>query len=294
VTWAGLAINIVLAALKVAGGLIGSSQAVVADGVHSLSDTGTDVAILLGVGVWARPADPSHPHGHRRIETLVTNGIGIVLMLAGVGIAYHAVLTLQQAHAHPPGWVALGAAVLSVLAKESLYQWTARVGKRIKSSAVVANAWHHRSDAISSVPVVLAVLGARILPSWYFLDHLASVVVSVFILRTGWRVFWPAVKELVDVGASRREVARIRKIAMETPRVRQVLRIRTRYVGGSLMVDLHVLVDEQMTVREGHDVAEKVQERLLASGPDVVDAVVHLEPVQDGGGPAAAEQGSRP
>lgn len=280
VTWLGLVGNVLLSLLKLVCGYVGSSQAVMADGVHSLSDSSTDVTILLGVGYWSRPPDHSHPYGHRRIETVVTSGIGVVLMAAAAILAYHAISALEEPHARAPGWIALGAAVVSIVAKEGLYRWSASVGRRIKSPAMIANAWHHRSDAFSSVPVALAVLAARVVPEWTFIDHLAGVVVSVFICRAGWRVFWPALKELVDVGAPRGEVKRIRQVALEIEGVREVHGVRTRYVGGSLKVDLHVLVDGSLSVKEGHEIAERVQQRLLDSGPDVVDAVAHVEPVE--------------
>lgn len=280
----GLFVNVLLALLKIGAGVFGNSQAVLADGIHSFSDSGTDISILLGAGYWSKPPDFSHPHGHQRIETLVTTAIGIILITAGGLIGYRALSTLHTPHDSTPGWVAFGAALVSIISKEGLYRWTARVGRNIKSSAVVANAVHHRSDAFSSIPVACAVLLARVFPAWAFLDLLASLVVSVFILWAGWQVFWPAARELVDVGASKRELERIRNLALETDGVRKVHGIRTRYLGGSLVVDLHVLVDGSLSVSEGHRISESVKDRLLVDGPGVVDAVVHLEPVQSASG----------
>lgn len=280
VTWLGLVGNLGLCVLKLVGGVLGNSQAVVADGVHSLTDSSTDITILLGVGFWSKPPDSTHPHGHRRIETLITTAIGILLMAVATGLAYRAIATLQTPRGHAPGWIALVAAVVSILSKEGLFRWTASVGRRISSSAILANAWHHRSDAFSSVPVAVAVLAARVMPEWGFVDHLAGAVVSVFIFRAGLQIAWPAVKELVDVGASDEELERIRKVACQTPGVRDIHGIRTRYVGGSIKVDLHVLVDGDMSVYRGHEIAESVKDRLIESGPDVVDAEVHIEPTE--------------
>lgn len=282
VTWLGLLGNLGLCALKLAGGVLGNSQAVVADGVHSLTDSSTDITILLGVGFWSKPPDSTHPHGHRRIETLITTAIGILLMAVAAGLAYRAMATLQTPRDHAPGWIAFAAAVVSILSKEGLFRWTASVGRRIKSSAILANAWHHRSDAFSSAPVAVAVLVARTMPGWAFVDHLAGAVVAVFIFRAGLQIAWPAVKELVDVGASEEELERIRRLACETPGVRDIHDVRTRYVGGSIKVDLHVLVDGDMSVQHGHEIAEAVKQRLVDSGPDVVDAEVHIEPLEDG------------
>ncbi len=277
-TWVGLTVNILLSALKMAGGVLGSSQAIVADGVHSLSDSSTDIAILIGVRFWSRPPDESHPYGHRRIETLVTAFIGLVLLAVAVGLIYNAIVTFQRPHPERPHWIALVAALISIASKETLYRWTVTVGKRIKSSAVLANAWHHRSDAFSSIPTAIAVAIVLSYPSLGFLDHLAAVVVSFFILRVAWNVTSPALKELVDSGASRKDCERIRSIALATEGVQRVHAIRTRYVGPGLLVDLHVLVDPNITVGQGHNIGGQVKQRLLSEGPDVVDVIAHLEP----------------
>lgn len=282
ITWIGLAGNLSLAALKLMGGLLGRSHAVVADAVHSLSDSSTDVAILIGIGYWSKPPDTTHPHGHGRIETLFTVAIGGMLAAVAVGLAYNAFAGLTDPPEAPPGWIALGAALLSVFSKEGLYRWTVRVGRRIRSSVVVANAWHHRSDALSSVPVVLAVAGALLRPNWVMLDHLGAVVVSVFIFRAAAMIAWPALKELVDTGASPEMLERIADIALNVDGVERVHAIRTRRVGGRFHVDLHVLVDGAVSVRRGHDIAEEVQRCLIEDEGNLTDVVVHVEPLDDG------------
>jgi cation diffusion facilitator family transporter len=280
VTAIGLAVNLVLSALKLAGGLVGASQVIVADAVHSLSDSTTDVAVLIGVKYWTKPPDRLHPHGHGRIESVVTAGIGLVLMAAALSLAWHAARTLLDGHERAPGTVALAAALVSIVSKEGLYQWTVRVGRRAGSVAVVANAWHHRSDALSSIPAALAVVLTRLRPSWIFLDNLGAVIVSAFIFRVGVLCAWPAIKEILEFGASDRDLERIKEIALATPGVAEVHAIRTRYLGGNVHVDLHVLVDGAMTVREGHVVSEAVKQRLLREGPRLGDVVVHLEPCE--------------
>jgi cation diffusion facilitator family transporter len=270
-----------LSVLKFVAGIFGRSQAVVADAVHSLSDSSTDVAILVGVRYWSQPPDLGHPHGHRRIETVITTVIGVVLAGVAVGLIYNALTTLHERDAAPPGWIAFAAALVSIFSKEMLYRWTFVVGKRIKSSAVVANAWHHRSDAFSSIPAALAVAGAAVSRSWSFLDHVGAVVVSLFIFQAAWRIAWPALGQLVDAGASWKDLERIRTIALGTEGVGTVHAIRTRHIGSGFQVDLHILVDGRMTVREGHDISEAVKQNLLADGPEVVDVVVHLEPHEE-------------
>lgn len=278
VTWVSLGVNLLLSALKAAAGIVGNSHAVVADAVHSLSDSTTDIAILIGAGFWGAPADDSHPYGHRRIETIVSIAIGAVLAAAGVGLVLSAVTTMREGHAETPGRIALAAAIASMIVKETLYRWTYRVGKRLHSLSLKANAWHHRSDALSSIPTALAVGMAILSPAWAFLDRVGAVVVSVFVFHAAFKVAWPCLRELVDEGAPGDTTDRIKTIAFSVEGVRQVHRLRARYTGGRLQVDLHVLVDENMSVREGHEIATEVSRRIIAEGPRVLDVVVHMEP----------------
>jgi len=284
VTIVGLVCNLALAVIKFAAGVVGSSQAVIADAVHSLSDLSTDLAVLIGVRFWSAPPDECHPHGHARIETAVTMGIGLALAAAGLLLGYNALAGLRYVPGRSPTAVALGAALLSLVAKEALYRWTIAAGRRIQSTAVIANAWHHRSDALSSIPVVLAVGVAMIRADLSFVDRVGAVLVSYLIIRASWTVIRPALGELVDRGASEEVRRRVELIARETPGVLDVHAVRTRYTGSRLSVDLHALVDPTITVREGHDIAEHLKERLLSHGPDVMDVVVHLEPFEAGKG----------
>jgi cation diffusion facilitator family transporter len=282
VTAWGLVANLALSGIKFVFGVVGSSQSLVADAVHSLSDSVTDIAVLVGVSYWAAPADADHPYGHARIETMVTATIGILLGLVGLGIGYHAISEINEKDAARPGWIAFVAACLSIVAKEALYQWNVRVGKRTKSSALLANAWHHRSDALSSVPVAIAVLATRIWPSWGVLDHIAAVIVCMLIVYASWQISWPALRQLSDVGVADEQRDTLLALATSTQGVRAVHALRTRYLGPGLQIDLHVQVDPELTVREGHAIAGAVKHRLLDEGPEVVDVLVHLEPLPDG------------
>ncbi len=282
VTIGGMAVNIVLSVLKFVLGTIGGSQAVVADAVHSLSDIVTDVTILVGVRYWSRPADAGHPHGHRRLEVVITLGIGIALGVVATGILFNAVTTFFGQHESSPGWIAFWAAFASIVSKELMYRWTVNVGNRIKSAPLVANAWHHRSDALSSIPAALAVAGAAISPGWAFLDQLGAVVVSIFIYYAAFKIVRPAFDTLMDRGAPEADVEKIRTIALKTRGVKSVHKIRTRYISGlSLAVDLHIEVDKEMTVKDGHDISGAVKSALLEKGPEVADVVVHLEPYEE-------------
>ena len=278
VTWLGLYVNLALAAIKFAAGILGRSQALVADAIHTLTDLTTDIAVIAGSHYWSRPPDDNHPYGHRRLETLVTVFIGVALIAAGIGIGWKAVSTLHELHGSPPGWIAVFAAVLSVVCKEIIYRWTAATGRRVKSTALAANAWHHRTDALSSVPVLIAVAGARIFPGWSFLDHLGAVVVSIFILHASFKIIWPGLSELIDVGVPTEIRKRIRDIALKNESVLQVHDIRTRYISSSIQVDLHIVVEGLITVREGHNIADDVKERIMEAIPEVLDVVVHVDP----------------
>jgi len=278
VTWLGLLINIALACIKFAAGYFGRSQALTADAIHSLTDTTTDFAVIAGSHFWSRPPDESHPYGHRRLETLVTVFIGLMLAAAGIGIGWDAVSDLRDKQATPPGWIALLVAMVSIVTKEVLYRWTARAGKRIKSPALAANAWHHRTDAISSIPVLIAVGGALIFPSWSFLDLVGAVVVSIFILHAAMKIIWPGISELIDAGAPREIQKQITDIAGHHPGVLEVHKVRTRYISTSLLVDMHIVVDGSISVREGHAIADEVELKIIDDIPGILGVVIHVDP----------------
>lgn len=281
VTWIGLAANLVLAIIKFSAGYWGKSQAVIADAVHSLTDTVTDIAVIVGSHFWALPPDHNHPYGHRRVETLITIFIGAMLAVAGIGIGWEALTTLKQDDGTRPGWIAAAAAVLSIACKEILYRWTLHRGRKLKSSALVANAWHHRTDAISSIPVLVAVGGSILFPDWSFLDGIGAVVVSLFILQAAVRIVWPGLRELIDSGAPEATRMDIARITADQEGVLQVHDIRTRYIGASIQVDLHIVVDGLLNVREGHAIANGVKHGLIQNMPEIIDVVVHVDPPEN-------------
>ena len=278
VTWIGLLINLTLACIKFAAGYFGRSQALIADAIHSLTDTTTDVAVIAGSHFWSRPPDESHPYGHRRLETLVTVFIGLMLGAAGIGIGWDAVSALREKSSTPPGWIALVAAMVSILTKEILYRWTAVAGKKIKSPALAANAWHHRTDAISSIPVLIAVGGALIFPSWSFLDLVGAVVVSIFVMYAALKITWPGISELIDAGAPRDIQKKITEIACNNPGVHEVHKVRTRYISTSILVDMHIVVEGSISVREGHAIADEVENHIIDRIQNVLGVVIHVDP----------------
>jgi cation diffusion facilitator family transporter len=278
VGWVGLVCNLLLAAAKAAAGIFGHSQAVLADALHSLSDSVTDVAVILGVRYWSAPADEDHPHGHGRIETLVTVIIGIAIGAVAVGMGIEAIRGLRHEPEGNPAGIALGVAVLSIAVKEVLFRWTAAVGRDVGSPALEANAWHHRSDAISSIPAAVAVAVSIIDPEWAVVDRVGAVVVCLLILQASWRILRPAVDQLIDAAAPVGDRRRIEEIALTVDGVKAAHAVRTRYIGAELAVDLHVEVDGGLAVDEGHAIAVAVRRSLVKNGPNVVDAVVQIEP----------------
>ncbi len=280
-TVVGMVANIVLAVGKVGAGIVGSSAAVVADGIHSFTDLVTDLVLLVGTRFWGQPPDEDHPHGHRRIETLITAAIGFILAAVGIGLGWRAIGHLREPPATTPGDLALGAAFVSIVSKEWLFRWTKVRAREADSPALMANAWHHRSDAFSSVPVVLAVGAAMFFPGYAWVDRLGALVVCVFILWASWGIFHPALQQLVDAGAPSDVRDRIGEMALEVDGVEAAHALRTRYIGSKLAVDLHIEVDGGMTVSEGFSIARAVKLHLLENGPGVGDVVVQVEPIKE-------------
>ncbi|MDR1758918.1 MAG: cation diffusion facilitator family transporter [Fibrobacter sp.] len=278
VTWIGFVINLVLSGAKFAVGYFGGSRALIADAVHSLSDMVTDVAVILGSFVWNTPPDKLHPYGHRRIETIISIGIGLAICVVGVFLAYESVLAIVEGKSSHPEWIVAVTAAVSIAVKEFLFQYTIRKAKRLRSPALVANAWHHRSDAFSSIPVLLAVLFSIIFPQLVFLDSLGAALVSVFIFKSGIDIALPGTKQIIDTGADEALSERLKQIVLSIPGVMSIHGFRTRYVGDDLYVDLHIVVDTQLTLVAAHAIAEKAEKSLLASGDHVVDALVHVDP----------------
>jgi len=278
VGWVGLLCNLSLAAAKAAAGILGHSQAVLADALHSLTDSVTDIAVILGVRYWTAPADEDHPHGHGRIETLITVVIGLAIGAVAIGMGTQAIRGLRHGPEVAPSGIALVVALISIAVKEILYRWTARVGREVRSPALVANAWHHRSDAISSIPAAVAVAVTLIDPEWAVVDRVGAVVVCLLILQASWRILRPALDQLIDAGAPAADRRRIEELALKVDGVEAAHAVRTRFVGADLAVDLHVEVDGGLSVAEGHVIAVAVRRKLLEEGPNVNDAVVQIEP----------------
>ncbi len=277
----GLLASISLVIIKFSLGIIGHSYTVIADGVESISDTITDITLLFGIGLWTAPADKNHPYGHYRIEAIVTAFVGFMLLLAACTITYRAVWgIIEGKRTDTVEGIALFAPIAAIIIKESIYRWTIRVSKKIKSTALYANAWHHRSDAITSVVSLIAVLIAILNPKFYIVDNVGGIICSILIIRIGLKIIIPAISELSDCGASEKIRENIESTVLALNKVKATHKIRTRKMGICIYADLHVLVDASISVKEGHDIANSVQNVLKETIPDLVDVVVHIEPYE--------------
>lgn len=283
--WGGI-INVVLLVVKFAAGIFGHSAAMIADAVHSLTDFATDVVVLIFVHLGNKPADRDHDYGHGKYETLATAIIGTSLLAVGVLIfcsgAGKTWRVIQGEMLPSPGKVALVAAVASIVLKEWAYRFTVKVGKRCQSEAVVANAWHHRSDALSSVGTMIGIGGAILLGNrWTVLDPLASIVVSVFIVRAAWQLMMESMKELTEASLSDEDEAVIMHIAASEPGVSEVHNLRTRRMGNRIAIEMHARMLGSTPLVEAHLHATAIEHRIKEHfGPDTLVSI-HLEPVKE-------------
>ncbi len=279
VTLIGAFIDAVLGFGKIIIGTLSASTALVADGIHSLSDLGTDFIVLFAAKHSSRGADEAHPYGHARIETATTVALGSTLILVAFGIAWHAIERLFSKDYQMPGELALIAALISVVAKESIYHYTMHVAKQLKSKMLEANAWHSRSDAISSVIVVVGILGT--MAGIEYLDAIAAIGVAYIIAKIGWRLSWQSVQELVDTGLNQEATDKIRQTISSISGVVDLHYLRTRSMGSDVLVDVHIQVGRNLSVSEGHQISENVRWQLIQEMEDISDVLVHIDPEDD-------------
>ncbi|MEJ2059829.1 MAG: cation diffusion facilitator family transporter [Gammaproteobacteria bacterium] len=280
VTLVGAATNFGLSLAQIAGGLFTHSQGLIADGLHTLSDLVSDAVVLYASRQASVAADEQHPYGHGRIETLGTVVLGSILVLVAIGIGYSAGERLLQPHRLlSPTPLALFFAALAIVSKEGLYRYTIHVARRVNSRMLRANAWHHRSDAISSLIVILGIGGTLL--GIQSLDAVAALVVALFIARMGGQLIWQSVEELIDTALDDEMVASIREEIMAIEGVAGLHLLRTRRSGGQALVDVHVLVNPRISVSEGHHIGEQVEKALVTRFDEVTDVTVHVDPEDD-------------
>lgn len=279
VTWVSVAVNVLLTILQIVVGLFGKSQALVADGLHSLSDLLCDFLVLFANRHGARDADEEHPYGHARIETATTLALGLILLGVGGALLWGAVVRLQDPAAlHKVHVATLWIAILTLAGKEALFRYMLHVARKLRSQMLEANAWHARSDAASSL-VVVAGIGGNLL-GFTSMDILAAVLVAAMIIRMGWKQGYQAISELIDTSLDKDEVDAIRATLAATPGVRGVHELRTRRMGDRALVDAHVLVNPRISVSEGHYIAENAR-ALVLKQHHALDVMVHIDPEDD-------------
>ena len=289
VTWAGSFVNFLIVLFKFLAGILGHSAAMIADAVHSLSDFATDIVVLIFTRISNKPQDKNHDYGHGKYETLATAIIGIVLFAVGASICWNglqAIQTVWQGGRLPaPGMLAFAGAIISIVSKELIYRYTIHVGRKINSSAVIANAWHHRSDAFSSIGTAIGIGGAIVLgESWSVLDPMAAVVVSFFIMKVAVQLLKPCVDELTEKSLPDEIEKEICLIAENTPGVSAIHNLRTRRIGNHYAIEMHVRMDGHLTLYEAHAKASVIENKLKEKYGNETHVGIHVEPVKDADG----------
>jgi cation diffusion facilitator family transporter len=281
-SYVGAAINVSQTALKIGFGVLWQSSALIADGVHSLSDLLSDFLVIVAVRLGSREADHEHPYGHRRFETIATVILGISLLVIGGGIAWSVMKRMEQPeHLATPDVMSLGVVVVSILVNEWLYHYTKRIAKATRSKLLLANAWHQRSDAISSV-VVLFGIGAVLL-GYPLADAIAAIVVALMVVKIGANLIMQGIKELVDTALPPRKLSEIRAVILDIEGVEGIHLLRSRQMGEDALIDAHIIVDPRITVSEGHSISDAVRDELISRFDDVMDVLVHVDAENDEG-----------
>ena len=286
VTLVGSAGNALLVIFKFIAGVLGHSSAMIADAVHSLSDFITDIIVLVFVGISARPQDQSHDYGHGKFETLASLFISLALFGAAVGIIVSGTMKfaawLGGADLASPGRLALWAALISILLKELMFRYTARKGRELESSALTANAWHHRSDALSSIGAAIGIGGAVLLGGrWTVLDPLASIVVGGMLVKVAWEIMRPSLGELTDESLPEKTEEEILSVFHSFEDIYEPHNLRTRRIGNRVAIEAHIRMDGAMPLRQAHELSSRIENTLKERfGPQTI-VTLHMEPVKD-------------
>ncbi|HPW90156.1 MAG TPA: cation diffusion facilitator family transporter [Paludibacteraceae bacterium] len=284
VTWVGFFVNLVLSIAKLLAGIFGKSGAMIADAVHSISDFATDLVVLVFVRVAAKPKDENHDYGHGKFETIATIIIGLALFAVAVGIFINSFglvgRVLKGEVIERPGLIALIAAVVSIVTKEWLYWYTLEVAKRVNSPAVKANAWHHRSDAFSSIGTLFGIGGAYFLgDKWRVLDPVAAIIVSLLIAKVAYDLVMPSLNELVERSLPKEQEDEILALIMQDPSLSDPHNLKTRRIGSNIAIEVHVRVPGDMTVEKSHNLTVNIEQKLKEKYGVGTQVIIHIEPV---------------
>lgn len=286
VTWIGFFSNLLLTVFKIVAGILGNSAAMIADAAHSVSDFVTDLVVVGSLKVSSKPKDGNHKYGHGKVETLATAFVGIVLLFVGLGILFAAGRNIFNHYRvepmQSPGMIALYAAIASIIIKEILFRYTIVVGKRINSKVVVANAWHHRSDAFSSIGTVIGISGAIFLgPRWVILDPVAAILVSFFILRVAFFISLDSLAELIETSLPKQQEREIIKLAESVDGVYYPHDLKTRKIGNDIAIDLHINVKRDLNIEDAHDITVELEKCLRNKYGQDTHISIHTEPLID-------------
>jgi cation diffusion facilitator family transporter len=278
VTLVGVGVNTLLILLKFVAGIAGNSQALIADAVHSISDLFTDAVVLVGLRISQKPPDKTHHFGHARLETLASTIVGLSLAATALYLGINASITIYHHKKYHPTLLALSGAVMSIVLKEALYHYTIRIARRIKSQLIVANAWHHRSDALSSIAVFIGVGATLIEPSWHILDAYAALLVSFFVVKVGLEILRDALREFTDTAPQPEVIGTIKQCALSVSGVSGTHDLRVRTSGGLYQMEIHIVVDGGLTVAEGHKIAKAVEKCLIEDVGNFSRIIIHVDP----------------
>ena len=270
--------NSILSILKVTAGIVGNSSAIVADGLHSLSDVFTTVIAYIGIKIADKKPDESHPYGHEKFEAVLSKILAIFLFVTAAGIIYSAILNLQEGSFEKPSNIALAAAIVSIVVKEWMFRYTIRSAELINSSALKADAWHHRTDSFSSIGSLIGVIGAQ--NGYYFFEPLAAIFIGLFIVKVAFDIYLQSVRELTDASADEETIGEIRKLAMEVEGVKRIDLLMTRVHGSFIFVDIEIAVDGNVILYDAHEIAERVHDDLEEKIKKIKHCMVHVNPYE--------------
>ena len=276
VTLWGALLNVVLLILKIVTGLLIRSSALIADGVHSLTDHATDLHILLGARLSSRPADETHPFGHRKFDTIASQLIAFILIVVGFGFILSAGTAIFRKELNYPGFLVLAVAAISVISKEIIFHITRKISRITQSAALYANAWHHRSDSFSSMAVLIG--GAASLLGWGYADHMATIIVGIMIMGVAGKIFYDNLIELTEHSADKKSIQTIERILSRAEGIYGWHALRTRSLGGELFLDCHVIVDPNLSVLESHKIVERIEEQIQSELSKPANILIHIDP----------------
>lgn len=277
----GLIVNLVLSSIKIIGGKLGYSSALVADGIHSISDSITDIAIILGVKHWSKKADKEHQYGHEKIEFIISFCIGLALLLVAFEIIEHELSTIESSNVSIPKIFCIYIAFISFIVKEAIYRWHKNFALKIKSQALLANALHHRSDALSSLIITISIFLSIYLPSIKFLDQISAIIVAGFIFKSGVDIIIPAFHSLTDKSLSDDTIKKLERIVLSCENVISCHDMRSRISGEKAYLDLHIQVPNELSIYEAHKISHIVKDKILENCPNLLDVLIHVEPKDD-------------